>query len=420
MARRGYSVPAVRFEMGPYLECYQTTVRPGEIIRLLGHDPRSKAWSALAKTDPQTAEMYQTIQRKSPGDRVDALVDYIRSRLRNDRLPRVVGALPAISVAFELPPSEFGANGSDEMGDLVLPDGRRILLDGLQRITAALDVEQALQRENKKLDDWFVFAATFYFPSKQKGRLTNRDLGQLFFDMNYKQKPMSPVHAMKLDQADPYLQLTNDWGDSGIIHEVGGVEDAASLGKKSSAFVVRKHLFKFVRGAIEGRRAQDQDKYHPEKPRIDDDNFSHWSLEIQQYLHDIRSRMGADKFGDRSFVHLSSGGWQVLGLIFHDINVTLRDKLSGTEKSAILDRLAAIDWSRYNPKWISLFGDSEMDEQGRPRLAKSTRWGSNVKSELLAYVREQAGVTPHLPATSEAATEPVVEPDDEPAVATTA
>jgi hypothetical protein len=409
MGRRGYSVPAVRFPMGAHLQCFQTTVRVGEIVQLLGHDPRSKSWSALAKSDPLTAEMYQTIQRKSPKDRVDALEEYIYSRLRSDRKPRVVGAFPAISVAFELAPTEFDkANGSEEMGYLVLPSGRRILLDGLQRVTAALDVYQ----DHREIDDWFVFAATFYFPVG-KGRLTNRELGQLFFDMNYKQKTMSPVHAMKLDQADPYLQLTNDWNESGIIHEIGGVEDAASLGKKSTALVVRKHLFKFVRGAIEGRRAQDQDKYQPDKPRIDDDNYSDWSLELQQFLYDLRSRMGDERFADRSFVHLSSGGWQVLGLIFHDVYVRLREKLSPAEKEEILDRLAGIDWSRYNPKWISLFGDSEVDEQGKSRLGKSTRWGSKVKTELLQYVREQAGLTAHLATNSEADEEIAVGSEDE-------
>ncbi len=395
MGRRGYNVPAVRFPMGPQLQCFQTTVPVGELIHMLGHDPRSKSWSALAKSDPKTAEMYQMIQRKSPRDRVDALEEYIRARLRNDRPPRVVGALPAISVAFEMAPTQFKVpNADDDMGDLVLPPGRRILLDGLQRVTAALDLYQ----DNPEVDDWFVFAATFYFPSQEKGRLTNRDLGQLFFDMNYKQKEISPVHAMKLDQADVYLQLTNDWNETGIIHEMGGVEDRGSLGSKSTGLVIRKHLYKFARGAIEGRRAQDQDKYQPEAPNINDDNYSQWSVDIQQFLVDLRAAMGSEVFTDRASMHLSSGGWQVLGLIFHDLYVRLRGKLNEAQRSAIVERLARIDWSRYNPKWIELFGDSELDDQGRPRLAKSTRWGTPVKSEMLAYVREQCGVAPHLPA----------------------
>lgn len=409
MGRRGYSVPAVRFPMGPMLQCFQTTVRVSEVLQLLGHDPRSRSWASLAKSDPQTAEMYQTIQRKSPRDRVDAIEEYIRTRLRNDRLPRVVGALPAISVAFENAPTEFDkAEGSDEMGFLVLPPGRRILLDGLQRVTAALDSYQ----EHSEIDDWFVFAATFYFPSSQKKKLTNRELGQLFFDMNYKQKAMSAVHAMKLDQADPYLQLTNEWGEGGIIKEMGGVENSASLGKKSTAFVVRKHLFKFVRGAIEGRKAQDQDKFQPDKPRIDDDNYSDWSLGIQKFLRDLHDRMGNEKFGDRTAVHLSSGGWQVLGLMYHDIFVKLKEKLSPSEKSAMLDKLAAIDWSRYNPKWIELFGDAEVDDQGRERLGKSTRWGSKVKNELLAYVRGQIGITPEMLASAGPDEEATEELDD--------
>src|SRR4051812_44204067 len=106
MGRRGYSVPAVRFEMGPLLQCFQTTVRVAEVLQLLGHDPRSRSWASLVKSNPQTAEMYQTIQRKSPKDRVEAIEEYIRTRLRNDRMPRVVGALPAISVAFENAPTE--------------------------------------------------------------------------------------------------------------------------------------------------------------------------------------------------------------------------------------------------------------------------------------------------------------------------
>jgi hypothetical protein len=275
-----------------------------------------------------------------------------------------------------------------------------------------------MQHFSEKVDDWFAFAATFYFPSKSKAKLTNRELGQLFFDMNYKQKAMSAVHAMKLDQADPYLQLTNEWTESGIIHDMGGVEDAASLGKKSTAFVVRKHLFKFVRGAIEGRRAQDQDKYQPEKPRIDDENFDQWSLDIKQFLVELQVRMGKERFGDKTCVHLSSGGWQVLGLIFHDIYVVLGEKLGPAERAVILDKLAAIDWTRYNPKWISLFGDAEIDEQGCQRLGKSTRWGSKVKNELLAYVRTEAGIMPYLPNVTDSGVE-TTEPDDAEAIAET-
>lgn len=395
---RGYRLPAVRFTMGTRLDCFQTSVHVSEIPQVLGHDPRSRAWSALERVDPKTAELYKLIQRKSPSDRVDALKEYMRSRFRTDRDPRILGALPAISIAFQSPITDFHLSdpSSREIGELVLPPGRRILLDGLQRVTAALDYYQ----NNEEVNEWFEFAATFYFP-KDGAVLTDRDLGQMFFDMNYKQKAMSAIHAMKLDQADPYLQLTNDWNEDGIIKELGGVEDSASLGKKSTAFVSRKHLFKFIRGAVEGRKAQDQDKYQPDEPRLNDENYSDYSIALQQFLMDLRTGMGEEAFADRSSIHLSSGGWQVLGLIFHDINVILDGVLSQSDRAQAVNLLARIDWSRYNHKWIELFGDSEVDGQGRERLSKTTRWGRAIKDEMLRYVREQCGIARHLPTVAE-------------------
>lgn len=389
--------------MGPDLDCYQTTVQVGEIKKILGHDPRSKQWSQLAKYDPEAAELYAYIQRKSPAERLDELREYMRSRLCSER-PRVLGALPAISIAFQYPVASFESEDkAGEKGDLFLPPrGRVILLDGLQRATAAMDFlnSQTKLFPNFDINKNFVFAATFYFPTAAKGELKVRELGQLFFDMNYKAKAMSAVHAMKLDQADPYLLMTTQWGEDGIIAELGGVEDGGSLGNKSKAFVVRTHLFKFIRGAIEGREVQEHDKSQPDSPRLNDENYSAWSLQLQGFLRQLNDHMGVERFTSRESIHLSSGGWQILGLIHNDLYVTLADAITEEERRIAVQRLAGLDWSRYNPKWIELYGEAKVDSHGRQMLGKTNRWGRSTKTAMLQYVREQVGIVEHF--TSEA------------------
>jgi hypothetical protein len=171
---------------------------------------------------------------------------------------------------------------------------------------------------------------------------------------------------------------------------------ASSLGKKSTAIVVQQVLRRFVRGACEGKAVQMDDKNTPSKPNLTAATRGHFKEEINELLTGLSTRMGG-RFRDRESIHLSSAGWQALGLIFHDIIVRLKDDLSAMERDSVLEAIADIDWSRYNPDWIPLLGQAELDsdgrevadERGRKRVALS-RGGRQTVWALADYMRDRS------------------------------
>jgi hypothetical protein len=110
--------------------------------------------------------------------------------------------------------------------------------------------------------------------------------------------------------------------------------------------------------------------------------------------------MGKEHFEDRDSMHLSAPGWQVLGLVFHDMIFTLSDRVTALMYTDMVARLAAIDWSRYNPDWIGMIGEPERDKvtqefvtdaDGRSKVALS-RAGRTTIAAMLQYVREKCGL----------------------------
>jgi hypothetical protein len=379
-------VPAIRGYFGDKLLCYQTTIPAKDFRAVLGHDPRSKNWNALSRSDAETAKLYDYLQRKTSKARRDDLKEYIRYRMCPS--PLILGAFPGISIGI-VEPAEFRAYLEQEpdVGSLLIPNCPRILLDGLGRVTAALDLIDEV--ETKEVGKWFTFPCTFYVP--KSGMLTKEELGQLFHDFNFRQVRVSEADAIALDQSDLHIRMADRLGKSELIQKHGGLARTATLGGKATELVTQKHLLKFVRGALEGREAQDSDKKRVENPQLVNSTFEMYYVKLESYLNLLEEAMTPPRFADRSSIHLTSGGWQVMGIIFHDLEFLL--KANDMAKSQIIQRLAVIDWTRYNPFWIGLLGEKEVDAQtGRERLGKTTKWGRKVKQQLLDYVRGQCGI----------------------------
>src|SRR5205823_354383 len=131
---------------------------------------------------------------------------------------RIVGGFPSLSIGltevsqFE-PLRERAGNNiddrvplADNLGILYLDIGAkhvRMLLDGLARLTGAMDYID----EGTDVDSWFSFALTIFAPTQERGRLTPAELGQLFFDFNYRVSRVSPSLALEMDQAGVYSQI---------------------------------------------------------------------------------------------------------------------------------------------------------------------------------------------------------------------
>jgi hypothetical protein len=389
-------VPAIRGEFGPSLQTFQTQILPRDVIHVLGHDPMSNNWTRLA---PDYREIYEYLQRKTTKGRREGTAFYIEDRI--DGSTDMPGAFPAIAIGMVKAPkfesAKEGCGLAKEVGILQLDlseSNKRILLDGLARLTGALDFESKTGKT-----ELFSFPLTIYAPSERHGELSLLELGQLFHDFNFLQTPVSSNHAIALDQSDIYGKLTNALAKEEVLIKYGGVElRAASLGSKSTAFVVQRVLLRFVRGACEGRRYQESDAARSNNPNLTRQNIRVVQARLRAFLEGLDARMGEQRFKDRDSLHLSAPGWQVLGLVFHDMEYKVQPELGQSEKDVILDKLAAIDWSRYNPDWVPMLGEAELeggspivDNKGRHRVALS-RAGRTTIASLLKYVREKTGL----------------------------
>jgi len=185
-----------------------------------------------------------------------------------------------------------------------------------------------------------------------------------------------------------------------VLKQYGGMDvRASSLGKNSKAIVVQQVLLRFVRGACEGAAFQVSNHATTTNPSLTLETYPILAQKIETYFEALSTKMGRDRFADRDALHVTSPGWQVLGLVFHDLYVRLN--ASPSTLDSVLQRLASIDWSRFNPDWLACLGEPEVDKktglpiednQGRSRV-KVTRLGSAGIYRLRDYVYDKTGLS---------------------------
>jgi hypothetical protein len=154
-----------------------------------------------------------------------------------------------------------------------------------------------------------------------------------------------------------------------------------------------------VRGAAEGRAFQEANLAYVETPNLTPESHEDVAQSIGSYFQAIADRMGAERWEDRDSLHLSSPGWQALGVVHHDI--AFRAKLKVGEREKVIGRIAGIDWSRYNPDWLKLgigtaevdrmTGETVTDRNGRARVALTGAGRTNTQ-QILNYVRNKSGL----------------------------
>jgi DGQHR domain-containing protein len=340
-------VPSIQGRFGSRLVTYTTQIPALQIKKILGHDPRSRNWKFIPE---ETRKIYETIQRVTAKNRRDAVSIYIEQRFG----PReAIGAFPAISIGVTnvmkfVPSEENSAIGVLHIDE----DGQRVVLDGLGRITGALDLADE-GPEGKALVENIVFPVTFYLPSAEQGKLTSAELGQLFSDFNFRVHPVPARINLSLDQSDIYLSLANAIAKEPFIANNGGMEfKAASLGKKSTALVVQQVLFRTVRGACEGRDFQENNLAVPTSANLTDATFAKEHDSIATYFSEIALKMGT-RWTTRDSLHLTSAGWQALGVFHHDL-FHRGVAFSVSELNEIYTRIAVLDWSRSNRDWADV------------------------------------------------------------------
>jgi DNA-sulfur modification-associated len=374
-------VPAIRGHFGrESLWTFQTQVRPDQLVNLLGHDPRHDNWKRLP-ADLQA--LYGKIQRKTSKSRRDSVEGYLEDRLIDSIIP---GAFPSICIGMTRPPIfEEGSVISDQ-GVLKMdlsPENTRILLDGLGRVSGSL----AFLDDNRNEKDLFTLPTTIFAPHERHRELTLDQLGQLFFDFNFRASPISRSHALELDQSDLYLLLTNTLGKSEFIVNHGGMETRRqSLGSKSTAIVVQSVLLRFVRGACEGGKFQKSNNATVENPNLTRVSFTDTYERIAAFLETFEHQMGGKRFSDRQSLHLTSVGWQALGLTAHDLLFEL-PHLDAIDRGRLAKEMAAIDWSRSNKDMLEIGVLSEVNGD----IGLSGRGVAAVEA-LHNYIRKQTSL----------------------------
>src|SRR5260370_22356175 len=281
-------VPCTVGSFGDKLYTFQTQVRPGEIINLLGHDPRSKNWKYLP---PALREVYEYLQRKTNSERRRSTARYIEERIAPGT--RSLGAFPAISIGVVSPvkftsySERFPASGIRQgVGEIefdLSATNLRILLDVLARVTGALDLADDNEAD---LAGCFSFPVTIFAPTERYGKVDVGELGQLFHDFNFLQTPVSTGQAVDLDQSNIYIQLTGALGGVPIIAENGAVTPrATSRGGQSTALVAKQVLLRFVKGACEGPAFQHTLRDLPEsQPNLTLLTFDALKLRLENFL----------------------------------------------------------------------------------------------------------------------------------------
>lgn len=399
--RSGRPFPAIFGLQGKRLATFTTQIRPFDIEDILGHDPRSRNLKAIR--DAKTRTLYEHVQRKTSEERVRAMIDYYRARVFH-AYP-ILGAVPAISIAVEQPISFKRYGNHEVLGEMFLETGRanrRIVLDGLGRITGLLDLVDRLQgdkideksaRQLETLLNGCLLPVVFFAPQIGQKPFDQDEMEQIFCDFNFKVRPVSPKDAIALDHSDPYVEITRFLdAECRAIHAFGGMEKkAASLGSKSTSLVVQPVLLRFVRGAIEGAAYLEAARNaHVDNPNLTPENEEIVSHELADFLDALSIEMGDEKWADRSSMHLSSPGWQVIGLLYHDIRFRLGKK--GDEILEFGAAVAKLDWRREGDIF-SKFMTKKIDAKTGNEILALNSAGASVRRELLKDLRTRLGLT---------------------------
>jgi hypothetical protein len=218
------------------------------------------------------------------------------------------------------------------------------------------------------------------------------ELGQLFHDFNFRVTPVSAKDAIALDKSDPFIRSTY-WlaKNCEAIAKFGMETKAASLGSKSSAIVVQTVLLRFLRAAIEGARSVEAARnVSVVDSRLTSKNSANLLGALAEFIDTFAEAMGA-KWQDRESLHLSSAGWQALGIIYHDVTFRLKH----VDRVAFAAALATkIDWSRDAAIWSDLV-TTKIGKDGKPALMLQGA-GASTRRAMVQKIRDAMGLTEKL------------------------
>jgi hypothetical protein len=197
--------PAMQGAVGSRLATYATQLPPQAIEGFLGHDPRSRLWKKL----PGDIEaIYSKVQRATSAARVNGMINYLRDRCSPGAV--LVGAFPAVSIAVQNEIKFRPVEGMPGVGNIEIDmstRNARIVVDGLGRLSAILELldmsynRDLLEGQSEELDallKGFSVPVVIFAPHPDTAPLSREEMGQLFFDFNFKAVAVPPRIAISL------------------------------------------------------------------------------------------------------------------------------------------------------------------------------------------------------------------------------
>ena len=134
------------------------------------------------------------------------------------------------------------------------------------------------------------------------------------------------------------------------------------------------------------------------EPNLTRENIPSVLASFTDFFDDLAAGMGDERFSDKSSIHLTAAGWQALGIIHYDL--AFRLKMSHIERQDVMHKIVGIDWTRTNPDWIGVIGETERDkttgevindEFGRPRVAIGSSRRQDIE-RLFNHLRAKVGI----------------------------
>lgn len=381
------SVPAIRALQGS-VAVYQAQIEPSQLLNFLGHDPRSRNWPKLQKSNKEIHRIYQTIQRTTHFNRVSALISYFRTRVCGDN--KIPGAIPAISVGTETAPNFDPIPGCPvEIGKLRLDDkSLRIIFDGLGRTTALLDILEANAKALKEGQtelvtniDAMTIPVTIYAPSS--GRMGVTELAQLFYDFNVMRAPVTSKQARGKDSASPYTQVGRALAE---VPELKRMLMRFTAAKRQRFALNEERMARIVRGVAEGIGVGAPVTQRSKAPNLTTKNVVEYTIKMQEFFAHFAKKMGSS-FYDHSGVHVIQAGYNAIALILHTKSHGRFDLLSSTEIKLYAEAMASIDWSRSNTDWIGVVFAAREDGNGEHEITGVM--GGSASSPANAYINER-------------------------------
>jgi DGQHR domain-containing protein len=384
----------VKGQFGSRLATYSAQVPLLQITKLLGHDPRP---SKLKNADPEVRALYEQVQRIPQADRRRGIADYLVSRFRR----RQIAAYPAVSIALLNHVSFEQPDMKSPLGRLLIDDeddGMRILVDGLGRIAGSLELAER-DGEGREIVKSIMVPVTVYAPAEGTPPLTIDEVGQIFHDFNFKVRRVPAAMAIRLDHTDLYIQLAREIAEAPFVDDFGGVDEKRpSLGGSSTELVTLSVLYRVVRGACEGAVAQMSNASSIVNANLSDETYDVEKDQIIDFFTEISMRMGSS-WAERRSIHLTSAGWQALGLICHDIYHGGLD-LTPAQLAKVYNEIANVDWSRKNRTWTEIglgtWGNpddplqSDPDDPDNEVIIHAA--GRSARAALHDYLRRKTGL----------------------------